>query len=275
MYPYEIFPGVDLYTLLLCVGILAALLVFRLVSDKLRLPVKLQTMALLSGICAIVLGYFSAVLFQAFYNIERNGGKLIIDAETGATFYGGLIGGALVFFLAYFIAGHFLFPKKEHFSYFYTVADTAVTAVAIAHSLGRFGCLMAGCCYGRATDAWYGIEMLIGGTWQRVIPTQLFEAIFLLLMFGCFLYLVLHRKGYCLELYLVVYGVWRFFIEYIRADYRGTTLVSLFTPSQLTALLMVIGGAALIFVRRRLTSLPLFQAVGAAAGTENSDDEDA
>ena len=44
----------------------------------------------------------------------------------------------------------------------------------------------------------------------------------------------------------MAYGVWRFFIEYLRDDYRGTTLVSALTPSQLTAVIMVASGAALM-----------------------------
>ncbi len=268
MYPYKIFLGIDLYTLLLCVGILAAIIVFRVLADKTGLPAKLQNLALASGLGAIVLGYFSAVVFQAFYNIEKNGGKLIIDQNTGATFYGGLIGGAVVFILAYFVAGRFFFKNREHIAGFYRVADIAMCSVAIAHALGRVGCLMAGCCYGRPTEAWFGIRMLIHGTWQKVIPTQLFEALFLLLLFFSFLTLVLRKKGYCLELYLCGYGIWRFFIEYVRNDYRGTTVVSFMTPSQLTAVLMVIAGVALVFVRRRLMSIPGFR--GAENPTENA-----
>ena len=49
---------------------------------------------------------------------------------------------------------------------------------------------------------------------------------------------------------MIIYGVWRFFVEYLRNDYRGTTFVSTLTPSQLTALIMIIGGIALISVFR-------------------------
>ncbi len=250
MYPYTVFLGTDLYTLFLCAGILAAILVFRITADKIGVAVKLQNLSLISGAAAIGLGYFSAVLFQALYNMEKNGGKFVLSQNTGATFYGGLIGGAVVFFAIYFIAGKFLLPEKEHLSNFYTIVDIGVCSLTVAHALGRVGCLMAGCCHGKETDAWFGIEMLIDGKWQKVVPTQLFEAIFLLALFAWFVYRVLHRKGYCLELYMCVYGAWRFFIEHLRDDYRGTTVVSALTPSQFVAVIMIIGGMALIFVRK-------------------------
>ncbi len=252
MYPYTVFLGTDLYTLFLCAGILAAILVFRVLADRLKVAVALQNLALVTGVVAIALGYFSAVLFQAFYNIEKNGGELIIAKNTGATFYGGLIGGAAVFLLIYFVAGRFVFADWAHISNFYVIADIAMCSIAIAHALGRVGCLMAGCCHGKETDAWFGIKMLVDGRWQKVVPTQLFEAIFLLALFAWFAYRVLRKKGYCLELYMCIYGVWRFAMEYLRDDYRGTTVVSALTPSQFVAVLMVAGGVALIFLRKHL-----------------------
>ena len=51
---------------------------------------------------------------------------------------------------------------------------------------------------------------------------------------------------------MMLYGIWRFFLEYARADYRGTTLVSFLTPSQLTAVAMVVGAVVLFVVQRYL-----------------------
>ena len=85
---------------------------------------------------------------------------------------------------------------------------------------------------------------------KKVVPLQLFEAIFLFVLFA-FLFLRAFRgKSYCLPIYMFAYGIWRFLIEYARDDYRGTTFISFLTPSQLTALLMI-AGALLIFVFQR------------------------
>ena len=91
--------------------------------------------------------------------------------------------------------------------------------------------------------------------YQKYVPTQLMEAIFLLLLFGFLTVRVLWQKGkvYNLSSYLVFYGIWRFFVENLRADYRGDTVVEWLTPSQLTALLLIAVGIALVFVEKYVT----------------------
>ena len=247
MYPKEILPGIDMYLIMLAVAAVAAIAIFRLLADNRKVTGRLQNLCLFGAVAAIFLGYYSAVLFQAFYNIPKNNG-FVINSSTGATFYGGLIGGAIVFLSIYFIAGRKMFGKGgAHTKEFFTVLDIAAACVVIAHGLGRIGCLFAGCCHGAETDAWYGIYMSSVG--KTVVPTQLFEALFLFALFGLFLYRVLKGKTYNLALYMALYGVWRFFLEYARADYRGTTLVSFMTPSQLTAVVMVVGAVALFLVQ--------------------------
>ena len=245
MFPYEILPDIDLYVVFLALGVIAAIMTFSKLSDKLNFEARVHNFVLYTAIAAVVLGYGSAVLFQAFYNIAKVG-HFEINQSTGATFYGGLIGGATVFLAIYFGIGHFLFSDKANVKRFFDVANCAAPAIAIAHSLGRLGCLMAGCCHGAVTDKWYGIYMV--ALEKKVVPVQLFESIFLMGLFFFFVCRVLKGRNYNLPLYMIIYGVWRFFIEYLRNDYRGTTFVSALTPSQLTAVFMIVGGVALMFL---------------------------
>ena len=248
MFPYEIFPGVDMYLIMICLSAVAAIFVFRFFADKLGLRAKLQNLCMINAVASIMVGYYSAVLFQAFYNIKARG-KFIIDNNTGATFYGGLIGGAACFLAIYFIAGRFIFKEdRKYLGDFWKVADIAAACIAVAHCFGRIGCLMVGCCYGAETDAWYGIYMVALDI--KVVPIQLYEALFLLLIFALFVYRILKKQTYNLQLYMILYGVWRFLIEYARDDYRGTSFISFLTPSQLTAVFMVIGAVALIALQK-------------------------
>ena len=251
MYPYDVIFGIDLYTIFLCLCIVGAIVVFRLYSDRLKMNWKVQNFTIISAFVAIITGYFSAVLFQAFYDIKDRGG-FIIDRNTGATFYGGLIGGAAFFLAIYFGIGHFVFKDKKHIDSFFDVADIAAASIAVAHAFGRIGCLMAGCCHGRIADVWYAVNMPAVSLESKVVPIQLYEAIFLFAMFGFFTYRIYSKKSCNLPLYMAIYGAWRFVIEYFRTDDRGSTLVDFFSPSQLIALIMIVGAVALFFGQMKL-----------------------
>lgn len=254
MYPDNLIQGVrfNLYDLFLCLGIILCLFVFDSLADKYPIRYKLQMLCYVTVIFAIVLGFGSATLFQAFYNYLENGGEFKIDSSTGATFYGGLIGGAGVFIAAYFIAGRFIFRDKYHKRSFFSMANCAVPSILIAHAFGRIGCLMAGCCHGAQTDAWYGIYMHTEAYgYVKCVPTQLFEAIFLLSLFVWAVIRVKKKQSLNLPIYMMSYGAWRFFIEFFRTDDRGELFLKVLSPSQLIACLMILGGVALLLFEIR------------------------
>ena len=245
MYPYEIFLGMDLYILLISVGVMACMLFIRLQADWRRLRARHQNLLLLNTVAAVVLGYGFAVLFQAFYNYMAKG-VFEIANDTGSTFYGGLIGGTAVFIIIYFAVGHFLFPDGYHIRHFRTVSDIAPACITVAHGFGRLGCLMAGCCYGAPCDAWYGIEMVHLG--YKVLPVQLYEALFLFALSAVMLVLFRKGKRYEMPIYMLAYACWRFVAEILRGDYRGATIVDFLSPSQLISVILLVGGVALLVI---------------------------
>ncbi len=244
MYPYDIFPGFDLYSLFFLFALCSAVLSFRIISDKVGLEVSIYNLCIYSGVVAIAGGYPSAMLLQAFYDYLATG---TFEISSGLTFYGGFIGGALTFLIMYFGIGHFFDKEKLRFSRFFFISDIASCSVVLAHAIGRIGCIFAGCCRGAVTGAWYGIYNAALGA--KTVPVPLFESLFLFALFTFLLWRVTHRRSYNLPIYLTVYGVWRFFIEYLRFDDRGETIVTFLTPSQLVAIvLFVIGIALFIFM---------------------------
>ena len=249
MYPYRVFLGLSAYDILICVGILLCFFTFSHLADKRKMKAKLQNFAMVCGVVAIGLGLLSAVLFQALYNIESRG-TFEITTNTGMTFYGGLIGGAGVFLLVWFTVGSYTFKGGENKSSFFTLASCAVPGIVIAHAMGRLGCLMAGYCHGSRTEAWIGIMMYGNEGYAKYVPTQLFEAIFLLCLFA--LVFIRAREGgrYNLPLYMSVYAVWRFIIEFARDDYRGSIPIVNITPSQFIAVLMILGSVGVFFLEK-------------------------
>ena len=269
MYPYEVIFGMNLYDICLTVAVVLVLFLADRMGVYRGFSVKLQNVLIFSIIGAVGLGFFGAVFFQAIYNALETG-TFVIDVNTGMTFYGGIIFGIVGFLLVWFVLGKRLCKSDEPVKKFGAVADIAACLIPLAHGIGRIGCLTAGCCHGAKTDAWYGISMCYGktadGTWlfEKYVPVQLFEAIFLFVLAGVMFWLFFKKFGKentgrfpLLPVYTVAYGVWRFFIEYARADDRGATIVSFLTPSQLVAICMVLLGVAyflLWYFFRRKTS---------------------
>lgn len=255
MYPYELFWGMGLYELLVAVGFFLALVYFRFFCDRAGYGARLQNICIFASLAALVGGYGCAILMQGIYNAIESG-EFVLNASTGATFYGGLVGGVGVFLAVYFVAGCFLLPKGEALRCFGGVSDNAAGAIALAHGFGRLGCLFAGCCHGRVTEAWYGLPHAYLGV--KVVPTQLYEAIFLFLLCGLLTWRRWKNRPFNLAVYLSLYAIWRFVIEFFRDDDRGATVVSFLSPSQLVALILFFVGTGLfwwgVYRKRRVTA---------------------
>lgn len=252
MYPHSLFLGVGLYEICIVLAIIAAMVVFRILGDKANLSANLQNTVLIGIPVALFIGYPSAVVVQWVYNGIRDGefAASVFGAETGSTFYGGLIGGSAAFLIYYFTMGHFRCKDREHFSAFPKILDLGPCCIALGHAIGRIGCFFAGCCYGVRTDSALGVYM--GNLPYKVLPTQLFEAFFLIVMFAFLMLRFYDGQKYNLSCYLIGYGIWRFVIEYLRGDDRGETFVDFLTPSQLTAIVLILLGIALFFLMPKL-----------------------
>lgn len=149
----------------------------------------------------------------------------------GFVFYGGLIGGLL------FIAGFKLADKKFNIKVLWAM----VPALAIGHGIGRIGCLLAGCCFGKPTDLFWGIYL--HDHYRH--PTQLIEAIALIVL-GIYLLKAKRNKLILLSHYLITYGLIRIVVEALRGDtVRGSW--GSFTPSQWISFLLISSGLTLIF----------------------------
>ena len=172
------------------------------------------------------------------------------------TFLGGLIGGVGSFLAIYFIYVYAINPKLKEKSFFksdmnkglWHLVRIAPISIVIAHGFGRIGCAFAGCCYGKKTDAWYGIWN--GYLGYKTVPIQLFEAMFLFVLAAVMIVLLFKFNfKHNMPLYLVSYGIWRFVIEFFRADYRGELIPGI-SPSQFWSIIMAIGGVAFFFIYR-------------------------
>lgn len=233
MHPFIKIFGFQLpvYGLLMATAMLASIGISALRARKRGLSVdRLLSIALAAIIFGIVgaklLFFIVTYSWQEFWDgLRVNGISFIMDG--GLVFYGGLIGGAI----GAFLGARFVKTRLYYYS------DSVVPTLPLAHAIGRMGCFFAGCCYGKVTTSWIGMEfpeaILEYGAGTKVIPTQLIEAGANLLVFAFLMwYARRERRGFMtLFVYLIIYGVERFLIEFLRGDsIRG--IFGLFSTSQ-------------------------------------------
>ena len=207
-------------------------------------------------IISALVGAKLLLLVTDFRTFTSNPAELLTLARSGGVFYGGLI-------LAVVVA---LWYIRRVGLPLWTTCDVFAPGIALGHVIGRFGCLFAGCCYGKPTTKPWGITFTdpfaaanVGTPLNQPLhPTQLYEAgaEFLILMF----LLWTERKGRPFAgrtfwLYMLLYAVSRFIIEFFRGDERGS--VGIFSTSQfISVLLAPLAVGMLVYLSRRKTPEP-------------------
>jgi phosphatidylglycerol---prolipoprotein diacylglyceryl transferase len=128
----------------------------------------------------------------------------------------------------------------------FDTADLIAPFIALGHAIGRIGCFLNGCCFGRPTDSILGV--CFPNSITKVFPTQLFSSSGLFVIFAFLFYLQTRRRfrGEIISLYLVLYGVLRFFVEFLRGD-SGPVLFDL-SFSQIISVLSVIVGSTIFYI---------------------------
>ncbi len=237
MLPYiSIFSyGIPTFTVLLWLGAVATIILAIIVLEKMEKMKKSEVnrLLLLGGIAGACFGFFAVFFNSLFHSIKR--GELTVG---GITWLGGVIG---AFPVAVWLFSKFSKGKKQ--SGFYLLG-LLIPAVCVGHAIGRIGCFFAGCCYGKPTDGIFGVQFPLLN--HKVYPTQLFEAVFELVLFTVLILTFKKTKKYYLPIYLIAYGVFRFFLEFLRGDDRGGTGFAL-SPSQLMSIIIVVAAVIMIW----------------------------
>ena len=175
----------------------------------------------------------------------------------GLVYYGGLVGACLA---------TILFARLKKIP-LWKLADTLSPSIALGYVFGRIGCLMNGCCYGRACGLPWAIRYPaghdthpIGGAAVPVHPTPIYDS---LLSLGLYLGLAwLYRRkkfdGQVFATYLVAYACLRSFVEIFRGDYPSNqrVLSGLLTPAHLVSGGILVTGVVLFWFLRGRRSVP-------------------
>ena len=243
---------VSSYSLMMAIGLLAFAIYVVITFEKVERVSYSTTNRLLaaSAVGFVVMGASAWAMNTLFHSIEAGA-----FTPGGITWLGGVLGAFP--FTIWLI--HKMCPtvKGAAIDYF----NLLIPGITIAHGFGRVGCFLGGCCYGGPTDSIFGVSFPEGTSAARlypsetgigsapVLPTQLFEAVFELLLFLAMILLYKRLKKHFLETYCFAYGTFRFIMEFFRGDDRGDTGFGL-TPSQFMSLALFVGATLLILYHK-------------------------
>ena len=207
-------------------------------------------------IIAALVGAKLLLLIVDFDQFSRSTADLLSLARSGGVFYGGLI---LAIVVAFWYVGRHRMPL-------WTTCDVFAPGIALGHVTGRLGCLAAGCCYGRPTDQPWAITFTnplaaanVGTPLGIPLhPTQIYEAGAELLILV--LLLATERRGRVFAgrtfwMYLLLYAISRFVIEFYRGDQRGEIL-GLSTSQFISVVLAPLSLVMLVWLSRSSPDSP-------------------
>jgi len=240
--------------------LVAFLLTYLLVSSRLKkedFDFSLETIQdfFLWGIFGLIIGArFGYVFFYNFGYYLHHPLEIIIpfDFSQGLRFVGisgmSYHGGALGIIIAALI---FCRNRKLNF---WNLADLFCPAFPLGYTFGRLGNFINGELYGRITDVPWGMFFPFAPSHELRHPSQLYEAFFEGIVLFVVLWSVRKRKpfaGFHLALYIIGYGIIRFFIEYFREPDAHLGFVwHTLSMGQLLCLAMIITGLGLMLVRK-------------------------
>jgi phosphatidylglycerol:prolipoprotein diacylglycerol transferase len=215
----------------------------------------------------IVAGVIGGVIGAKLWYVALHGPEALFS-RGGLVWYGGLLGGTVAVGIQSLRRG---VPLRW-------TADLVAPALLAGHALGRVGCFMVGDDYGRVTEGWWGVKFPQGlppttaaglaefgwrapagtdpATVFAVHPTQLYEVVLLLAAF--MIVWALRKKawgtGWLFGLYLVLAGLERFAVEFLRL--KDDRFFGPLTLAQVTSVLLVAAGAWLILRLRGAGRVP-------------------
>lgn len=230
------------YGLMIAIGILCCIAMAMYRAKKYSLDAEAILDIAIWGVLAGFVGAKLLYVVVEFESFTKNPMSLL--GSEGFVVYGGIIAGVLA---------AVVYCRKKNLA-FMEYFDLAAPSISLAQGFGRLGCFLAGCCYGRETESFLGVTFpadSMAPSGVKLLPTQLFSSAGDFLIMGVLLlyYKKNTRTGNVGAMYLLLYGIGRFLIEFLRADDRGG--FAGLSTSQIISIIMVVLSAVLFVWNKR------------------------
>jgi phosphatidylglycerol:prolipoprotein diacylglycerol transferase len=262
--PFELFGrtvgplAMPTYGILLVLGMLAGLWIVTRQARKAGLvPEAISDMAVYAIIAGLI-GAKVLLLIVEWPYYSRNPREMLSLFQSGGVFYGGLLGALPVAF----------WYARRHQLDGWKTADVLAPGVVAGQAIGRLGCFMAGCCYGKPARVPWAVTFTdvyanrnTGTPLDTPLhPTQIYESLACFLILGVLLWMAPRKRfhGQVVLAYVALYAIARFVVEMFRGDaIRGFVLGGRLSTSQFIAVLMVAAAALVLpYLARRKRVAP-------------------
>jgi phosphatidylglycerol:prolipoprotein diacylglycerol transferase len=230
-------------------GIMVALAVLTLILWALREVRKGANVSYETVFNAALVGIPSGIIFSRLLHVIdrwqyyfQNPGEII--GGSGLTIYGAVLGAAL---------GIWIYSRFSKIPFGY-LADVLAPGIILAQAIGRVGCTLNGCCYGIESHLpWavlYAHPESMCQVGVPVHPTQIYEIVYNLIIFGILLMLRgrFRPDGSLFLIYLTFYALWRFGIDFIR---DGTDFLFGLHQAQVISIIVLVITITLMALRTR------------------------
>ena len=227
MYPYIqiILPS---YAVMTFIGTFCVLIFLYLRSYKCKIEfehfLKLFMIAIVGVFIGSKLLFIMIQLPNLFIDFSINN---VVNTvmNSGYVYFGGLLG---------MLAGIYVYISRLNIYSLELIYDMVAPGIPLFHMFGRIGCFMAGCCYGKE------INHIIIGDYIRFdrIPTQLIEAAFEFILFVLLYILDKKAKKNLIMVYMIIYSLFRFSIEFLRGDLERGIFLGLSTSQWIAIIIL-------------------------------------
>jgi len=233
------------YGIFVCLGIFSGIFLSVILGKKEGLnPDLISSICFFIVLSGIIGARILYILANMSYYLER---PLEVFAlwKGGLIFSGGIISGCI---------GGFLYIRKTGIDLL-KIADILSPSASFGQAIGRIGCFMAGCCYGKETDLPWAVVFTdknsLAPKGIPLHPTQLYHSLACLIIFAI-LMLMRKRKKYDGQIffwYLILHSTQRLLIERFRADCLPA--IGQMSVTQFISLIILISaGVAVIWKNR-------------------------
>lgn len=230
------------YGVMLALGFIISMLLVLREAPQLNYTEDFVLETAIITLIAGVVGARIAFVLLEWTRFSAEPWRIILDIRAGGLAFHGAIAGAILALFLYCRYRRVSFPKT---------ADFYAPYLALGYAFARFGCFLNGCCFGKiSTLPWAVVFPAVDDALRH--PTQLYASAAGLIIFFTLLFLrrFSYFKGYLAAMFFVLYSVYRFLNEFLRAE--GVIWLWQMTAGQVVSLVIFFLAATLLIAVRLL-----------------------